>query len=76
MADSIAHQDFAGMSGSPLGVFADGELVGIVSASDRSGAAARQRVSARLGRPVEILITCPQHPASAAVDCLVCVPQD
>jgi len=74
--DSIAHQDSAGASGAPLGVFADGEFVEAVPAADHSGEIARRQVADRLGQPVEILVTCPQHPTTAAVDCLICVPQD
>ena len=74
--NSISHQDAAGESGAPLGVFDGDRLVELVPADDPHGEAARARVSARLGRPVEVLLTCPNHPASSAVDCLICVPDE
>lgn len=70
------HQDAAGAAGSPLGVFLDGVLIELVPNTDPHGNEARSRAADRLGRPVEILIVCPSHPAVAAVDCLVCVPED
>jgi hypothetical protein len=76
MADSIRHQDAAGESGAPLGVFDGDDLVELVPADDISGEATRVRVAARLGRGVEVLLVCPKHPTTAAVDCLVCVPED
>lgn len=74
--DTVHHQDFAGKSGAPLGVFDSGKLLELVPNSDSYGDIARARWAERLGRPVEILLTCPNHPASSAVDCLICAPDD
>lgn len=74
MSNPFAHQDFAGESGAPLGVFDDGRLLELVPADDDSGDAARAQWSAQLGHPVEILLTCPNHPRTSAVDCLACWP--
>ncbi len=74
--DAIRHQDAAGNAGAPLGVFADDRLIELAPAADRDGEQTRARVSARLGRPVEVLLICPKHPTVSAVDCTICIPLD
>lgn len=76
MSDSIYHQDASGRT-APLGVFRDGELIEVVPADDRLGDATRERVRNQFGDvPLEVLATCRDHPDAAAVDCLICVPED
>lgn len=73
---TIQHQDAAGAAGAPLGVFDGDTFLALVSTDDGQGDRSRAEYAARLGRPVEILLTCPNHPQTAAVDCTTCVPLD
>lgn len=77
--DAFAHQDHAGLSGAPLGVFLNGVLIRHAPNEDTYGHATRAKVAAAFRQPesaFEILLTCPAHPATAAVDCLTCDPDD
>jgi hypothetical protein len=65
------------MSGAPIGVFADGRLIEVVDeTADPYGSETAQRVASRLGVRAEPLLVCHRHPDTAAVDCLICVPED
>lgn len=76
MADSIRHQDASGAV-SPLGVFRDGHLMRVVPRGDRYGDVTREQFRAELGDvPLEVLVICRNHPDTAAVDCLICVPEN
>lgn len=77
--DPFAHQDAAGMSGSPLGVFLDGQFVQSVAHDDPLGEEARRTAAASTGHheaDFEVLVTCPTHPDTAMVDCLTCWPEE
>jgi hypothetical protein len=77
MSKIIAHQDAAGMSGAPLGIFANGRLVELVDvAADPYGSETARRVAERLGESAEALLVCHRHSDTSAVDCLICVPED
>jgi hypothetical protein len=75
MSKILAHQDAAGISGAPLGVFVNGCLiVRVDEAVDPYGSETARQTADRLGQPAEALLTCHRHPDAAAVDCLICVP--
>lgn len=77
--DSLSHQDASGAAGSALGVFRNDVLVQVVPAEDQLGDVTRAQVAQRHGVEInqfEVLITCATHPGTAAVDCLVCVPEE
>ena len=74
---TIARQDNAGTAGAPLGIFRNSSLIRIVPTTDPDGSATRNQVATLFGRPeseYEVLLTCPRHPQSSAVDCLDCEP--
>lgn len=80
MTDHFDAQDNAG----PLAIFYDGHhsagtFIETVPAHDTDGQKTRRTVADRLGVPLaelEVLTTCRNHPATAALDCLACWPLD
>jgi hypothetical protein len=68
MPSSIEHQDAAGTSGASLGAFnGSGSLVALIP---------DDQADEYRARGYEVLLVCPAHPGTSAVDCLVCVPED
>ena len=75
MNRAIDHQDASGNAGAPLGVFLNGELLAVVPVEDTYGYDTCERFGG-VGRGLEVLMTCMNHPSVAAVDCTDCAPPD
>ncbi len=75
--DAMRHQDASGEAGAPIGIFVNGRLVELADeATDPHGVETARRVAERLGQRAEPLLVCHRHRDTAAVDCLICVPED
>ncbi|WP_433460607.1 hypothetical protein [Micromonospora sp. CA-248212] len=76
----FAHQDACGMAGTPYAVFVNSVFVEYVDTTkDPYGYAAMERILAAHApaRPsIETLMVCVNHPTTAAVDCVICDPED
>lgn len=75
----FAHQDASGAAGAPLAVFVDDRYHSLVNtATDPYGNDTATFIAASHGHSVrvEVLTTCINHPTTAAVDCVICDPED
>ncbi|QKW15473.1 hypothetical protein [Verrucosispora sp. NA02020] len=76
----FAHQDACGAAGTRYAVFVNSVFIEYVDTkTDPYGYAAMDRILAAHApaRPsIETLMVCVEHPTTAAVDCLICDPED
>jgi len=77
MGKPFAHQDACGTARAPLGLFINGRFHSYIDTkTDPHGDIAAGEAIRQHGGGAEALITCINHPRTAAVDCLICDPLD